>query len=249
MPGGRATDDSQGGAHPRLSIWQRMLVALPKLRHEGPKAPLGERLRDAVVKPVDPATAKKKVPDEPQTVEELEAAVRSADDKERLVGLIGAPFAAAIGILVINALISHDPPALLKNGHVNRLHTSVSVYHDLTVVLLALSVLMLVTAWWRKRLYLGIVMALYGLAIFNLHYWGFGVPFILAGAWFLVRAYRLQRDLGEATGEKPTRSGSPRRGRAGTNSARPRPNKRYTPPAAPPKRSPPAKPDGEKKAG
>ena len=39
------------------------------------------------------------------------------------------------------------------------------------------------------------VMALYGLAVFNLHYWGFGVPFILAGAWLLVRAYRLQRDL------------------------------------------------------
>ena len=31
----------------------------------------------------------------------------------------------------------------------------------------------------RKRLFLGIATALYGLAIFNLHYWGFGIPFIM----------------------------------------------------------------------
>jgi hypothetical protein len=87
------------------------------------------------------------------------------------------------------------------------------------------------------------------LAIFNLHYWGFGLPFILAGAWYLVRAYRLQRDLGVATGDKPARPGARRRGRGGTDTARPKPNKRYTPPAAPPKRSRPPKPDGEQKAG
>ena len=50
-------------------------------------------------------------------------------------------------------------------------------------MLLGLALLMLVTAWWRKRLFLGITMALYGLAIFNLHYWGFGIPYILAAAW------------------------------------------------------------------
>jgi hypothetical protein len=102
---------------------------------------------------------------------------------------------------VISALIANDPSALLKNGQVNRLHVSLSLYHDLGGVLLGLSVLMLVVAMLRKRLYLGIVMALYGLAVFNLHYWGFGVPFIMGGAWLLVRAYRLQRDLNEATGE------------------------------------------------
>ena len=42
--------------------------------------------------------------------------------------------------------------------------------------------------------------ALYGLAVFNLHWWGFGVPFVLVGAWYLVRAYRAQRALKEATG-------------------------------------------------
>jgi hypothetical protein len=107
---------------------------------------------------------------------------------------------------------------------------SVSTYHELLAVLLVLSVLMLVMAMLRKRLYLGMVTALYGLAVFNLHYWGFGVPFVMVGAWLLVRAYRLQR---------------PKKGRrrdvvgdGGTNgAARPQASKRYTPPSSPPKRS------------
>jgi hypothetical protein len=139
--------------------------------------------------------------DEARSIEELEASARSADDKERLVGLLGAPFAAAIGLLIIDALITNDPPALLKNGQVNRLHVSTSLYHELLIVLVVLSVAILVTAFFRKRLYLGIAMASYGLAVFNLHYWGFGIPYLLAGSWYLVRAYRIQRDLREATGD------------------------------------------------
>ena len=38
-------------------------------------------------------------------------------------------------------------------------------------------------------------MALYGLSIFNLHFWGFGVPYLLFGSWYLVRAYRLEQKL------------------------------------------------------
>ena len=60
---------------------------------------------------------------------------------------------------------------------------------------MALALVMLVTAWFRKRTFLGIAMALYGLSIFNLHYWGFGLPFIMGGAWYLVRAYRLSEKL------------------------------------------------------
>jgi len=103
-------------------------------------------------------------------------------------------------------------------------------------VLLGMAVLMLATAWFRKRLYLGMVMALYGLAIFNLRYWGFGVPFVLFGAWLLVRAYRTQRDYREATGAKPARQ--PARGRPGglAGRARPEPAKRYTAPSSRPKR-------------
>ena len=89
---------------------------------------------------------------------------------------------------------------------------------------------MLAMAWWRKRLFLGIVMALYGLTLFNLHWWGFGIPYILAGAWYLVRAYRLHEKLKLATAD------------GGTTRARPAtkrfqaPNKRYTPPTSrPPK--------------
>ena len=187
------------------------------------KEPLADRLKRVFLKPVDPEKVATATAAKPRTVEELESASKSADDKERLIGLLAAPFAAAIGILVISALISNDPAAHFKNGTVNKLHVNVTIYHDLLFVLLGLSVLMLVMAWFRKRMYLGIVMALYGLAIFNLHYWGFGVPFILVAAWLLVRAYRLQRDLKEATnGPRSTASGA----------LRPQASKRYTPPTS-----------------
>jgi hypothetical protein len=251
MPAGRESDDSEGAA-PKLSLTQRLLLALPRLKRDGGKAPLGSRLRDAMVRPVEPDAAKKaKAADQPMTIEELEDAVAFANDKERLTGLLLAPVAAAIGLLVIDDLISHDPAALKKNGRINTLHVSVSLYHELELVLLALAVAMLLTAYFRKRLYLGIVMALYGLAVFNLHYWGFGVPYILAGAWLLVRAYRFQRDLREATGTGPGRAGAPGRpGRGGGSGSGGRaPNKRYTPPRPPTKKRPPAKPDGEKRAG
>jgi hypothetical protein len=246
MPGRRQPEDSGGGVPTKLGLLQRLLVALPHVTRDADKAPLGDRLRSAVMKPVEPDTdAKSKAPSESLSVEELEAANRAADDKERLVGLLGAPFAAAIGIIVIGTLITNDPPALLKNGQVNKLHVNVGTYHSLELVLLALAFLMLATAWFRKRLLLGIVMALYGLAVFNLHYWGFGIPFILAAAWLLVRSYRLQRELREANGDVATGPGSRRSGRRASATA-PRPNKRYTPPAPSPKRSSPPKPHNEK---
>jgi hypothetical protein len=243
MPGG--DPDPEGDAPSRLGVWQRLLLALPRLRSGRDKPPLGERLRGAVLKPADPDAAPgAKQPDVPASVEELEASVKAADDKERLIGLLAAPIAAIIAITVISALISKDPAQYLKNGQVNKQYVSLSLYHSLTLVLLGLSVLMLAAAWFRKRMFLGMVMALYGLAIFNLHWWGFGIPFILGAAWLLVRAYRLQRDLREATAGGP---GS--RGRGGPNPAPPRPNKRYTPPTAQPKRPPTPKRDGEQRAG
>ena len=144
MPRSRDSDSSAEGDPLRRSLWQR--------------------LRAAIVKPVDPAEVSKVTPTaQPRSVDELEAAVKSADDKERLLGLVAAPFAAAIGFLVITTLIDHDPSAFLANGQANKLHVSVSLYHDLIGVLLVMSVLMLVLALRRKRLYLGMVMALYGL--------------------------------------------------------------------------------------
>ena len=226
----RVSDDD---VTPPMSAWQRLLAAI---RHPGgnpEKVPLGARLSSAVLKPADADAA----PDAgPTTVAELEEAVTHADDKERLVGLIAAPLAGMIGLLVTGNLMANDPKALLANGQVNPQHVNPSLYLSVGGVALALAVAMLVTAWFRKRLYLGIVMALYGLSIFNLHFWGFGVPFILAGAWFLVRAYRLQTKLKLAK-------------EAGPTTGRPQANKRYTPPTAPPGKAPRAKPGDERKAG
>jgi hypothetical protein len=191
----------------------------------GQKLPLGDRLKNALLKPVDPNAAPKQAPDRPETVEELEEAVKYADDKERLIGLTAAPLAAILAFAIISADISSDPAALLKNGQVNKLHTSVSTFHELLAVLLVLSVLMLIMAMFRKRLFLGIVTALYGLSVFNLHWWGFGVPYVLIGAWLLVRSYRLQRSLKEAAGGTGYRRG---RGSAPP----PGPSRRYTPPSS-----------------
>jgi hypothetical protein len=92
-------------------------------------------------------------------------------------------------------------------------------------VLLGLAVLILVSSMMRKRLFQGITLALYGLAVFNLRYWGFGIPFVLAGAWYLVRAYRLQQELKRAEAGSPGAS----RAKGVSSGPRPRANKRYTP--------------------
>ncbi len=248
MPGGR-DDDDIGGAPPRLSLRHRLLLSLPHLNRDTEKAPLGERFRNAVLKPVEPGTPERaKASDKPASVEELEDAVRYANDKERLMGLLLAPVAAAIGLVVISDRISKNPAQFLKSGKVNPQYVSVSLLHELELVLLGLALVMMLTAYLRKRLFLGISMALYGLAVFNLHYWGFGVPFLLLGAWLLVRSYRAQRDLREAGGDTPGRPGPRRRGGAAPKASKPQPNKRYTPRTAPPKRTPP-KPENEQKAG
>ena len=83
---------------------------------------------------------------------------------------------------------------------------------------------------------LGIVLALYGLSVFNLHYWGFGVPFLLIGSWYLVRTYRISQRL------KLAKSGETSAGGSGP-ARRAQPNKRYTPPTTGPAKAPkPIKP-------
>jgi uncharacterized membrane protein len=183
------------------------------------KEPLGSRLSNAFLKPPadgqgGPGTGTKYNGEVPETVPELEEAVARADDKERLIGLLAAPIAAALGLIITGTLINNDPKALLATGAVNKLHVNPTLYLELGAVALALSLVMMAMAYFRKRLYLGIAMALYGLSIFNLHFWGFGIPFILAGAWLLVRAYRFQQKLKEAN-TSPTASFE---------------SKRYTPP-------------------
>jgi hypothetical protein len=205
---------------------------------------LWERLSSAMVKP--PGEAKSDSPqivhgEYPTSVPELEALVKRADDRERVVGLIAAPIAAALGFIVSASLVANDPKALLSNGQLNHLHVNPSLYVELGAASVALALLMLLMAWLRKRLYLAITMALFGLSLFNLHFWGFGVPYIFAGSWLLVRAYRLQSKLKEAKAAAPTP------GRPGSNN-KAGSNKRYTPPT-PPRRPAKPKPDGERRAG
>jgi hypothetical protein len=178
---------------------------------------LGDRLRAALLKPAEPSEQPE--PDT-RTLEELRAAERYADDKERLIGLVVAPLAAAVSLFIANYLIAHDPAAYLRNGQVNPLHASVATYHVLELVLLGLSLGMLAAAWYRRRLLMGMAMALFGLGVFNLHYWGFGVPFLVVGSWYLVRAYRAHQAVRAAAGPGGT-----------SGAARPKANKRYTPPA------------------
>ncbi|HEX3840010.1 MAG TPA: hypothetical protein VHU85_04375 [Acidimicrobiales bacterium] len=183
------------------------------------KEPLSSRLSAAFLKPPaagqgGPGTGTRYNGGLPETVSELEEAVARADDKERLVGLLAAPIAAALGLIITGTLINNDPKALLASGAINKLHVNPTLYLELGAVALALSLVMMAMAYFRKRVYLGIAMALYGLSIFNLHFWGFGIPFILAGAWFLVRAYRFQQKLKEAN----------------TSSTATFESKRYTPP-------------------
>ena len=227
MPGSDL-DPADGNVPPKTSAWQRLL--------------------NTMVKPADPerdvrGSAIETGADGPTTVAELEDAVRRADDKERLIGLLAAPIAAMIGLLVTGSRLANDPKATLANGQLNKLHVSPSLYVEFGAIAIGLGVVMLVMAWYRKRLYLGMTMALYGLSLFNLHYWGFGVPYIMFGSWYLVRAYRLQSKLKLA---KAAEGGGP--GVAGPG-VRPAQSKRYTPPTAPPGKSPKPKPGNQRKAG
>jgi hypothetical protein len=186
------------------------------------KPSLSERLTRLIVKA---DTRPEREEDEgPQTVQELEDLSRGLDDKERLIGLAAAPLAGIIAILVVSSY-----------GSKGATHAT-SVDSSLFLVLFGLAIVTLGCAWFKKRLLLGIVLALYGLSVFNLHYWGFGVPFLLIGSWYLVRTYRIQQKL------KLAKGGDVATGGTGTARQAP-PSKRYTPPTTGPAKAPkPAKP-------
>jgi hypothetical protein len=93
-------------------------------------------------------------------------------------------------------------------------------------------------------------MALFGLGIFNLHYWGFGVPFLMGGR--LVSRAGLAVAVEVEAWPVGLRSSSygPPNSRVSSNrlpsagGVLPRPNKRYTPPTEKLKRPSKAKPEG-----
>jgi hypothetical protein len=186
------------------------------------------------------ATGKRSDIDQPTTIDEIEALSKRANDKERLVGLLVAPVAAGIGFLVTASLVANDPKALYANGQPNPHHGNPSVYFQFGLLSMALAIAMLAMAWFRKRTFLGIASAMYGLSLFNLHYWGFGVPFIMIGSWYLVRAYRLSEKLKRAKADGITGTGP-------SMAAKPLPSKRYTPPPA--RRTPKSRPGKGIEAG
>jgi hypothetical protein len=204
MPRNKDSDDSGGDPPPKKpSLWMRF--------------------QTAIVKPDDPDSPKGKASEPELSKEELEALIARADDKERNIGLIAAPVGAIVSLFISSDLIHHAQ----QTGQ------STSVYVTLTFVLLGMAVLLLLTSWLRKRLFMGVLLALFGLGIFNLRYWGFGVPFLIAGAWYLVRAWRLQAKLKLAGGSSGSSYGPPNSKVNRLPSAGgvlPRPNKRYTPP-------------------
>jgi hypothetical protein len=220
MPTAVGPEGSAGDASPKLSLRHRLLSFSHNNSRQA-KPPVLDRLRAAVMNPNAQDAAAPRGAYE-LSGEELEIEERRANDKERAIGLLAGPLATIISFAVIHDLVSHDPSALLPDGAINHQHVNVSTYTDLFWVLIILSFGITGMALWRKRLYLGIVTSLYGLAIFNLHYWGFGVPFVMVGAWYLVRAYRLHRNLKESTADGPSPSVTTRR---------PSANKRYTPPS------------------
>jgi hypothetical protein len=200
-----------------------------------PKLTFFERLRYTMVKPDDDGNVKAEEPVLSRA--ELEATIARANDKERNIGLVAAPVGAIVALFISADLIHHAQ----QTGQ------STSTYQTLTFVLLGMAALILVASWLRKRLILGIVMALFGLGIFNLRYWGFGVPFLLGGSWYLVRAWRLNSKL-KLAGGGSGRSYGPPNSKVSPNrlpsagGVLPRPNKRYTPPTEKVKRSSRSKP-------
>ena len=192
--------DELGDAAPRPGLLHRLL-------HGRDDLAVGDRFRAAVLKPADPEPGEAPDPDR-RSVEELRNAERYADDSERFLGLMAAPLAAAIGFFVANYLIEHDPPATLSDGQPNKLHGSITTYHTLELVLLGPGLRDVGDGLVPQALFLGMAMALYGLGVFNLHYWGFGVPFLLAGAWLLVRAYRAHQAVRTARARVEASGGS-----------------------------------------
>jgi hypothetical protein len=194
-------------------------LRLPRLNSGQPKPRLVDRLRNAALKPEDPEAVARSRGAYELSGEELEIEAKRANDKERAIGLLAGPLATIITFLVVHDLVIHDPAARLSDGAVNKLHVNVSTYSDLFIVLIILSFGISAMALWRKRLFMGILASMFGLAIFNLHYWGFGVPFVMVGAWYLVRTYRLHRNLKQSTEVELSATSGP------TSS------KRYTPPS------------------
>ena len=179
---------------------------------------LWERLKYSMVRPDD--DPKEEEVEEIRPVEEIEADIARSNDKERAIGLVAAPVAALIGLIISSASINY------AKTH----DQSVSVYDKLTYVLLGLALLVLITSLVAQAPLPG-------------HHPGALWPGDLPAPLHLLRLRRplpvgrrlvSGAGLPSATGAQAGRGGRPRRAAAKGNTAaapRPRRNKRYTPPS------------------
>jgi len=215
--------------------------------------------------------------DLPQTTAEHRARINQIDAMERRVGYAGAALAAVLAVVVA---VANSPNRLVdatkSHGHLactagyKLLHTSSgfecqemrSTWVIALVVPLVLALAILITVRIGRRAPLAFTILITGVASPGIE---FAVPFLIAGGWLILRAWRTQR-YGAPTArapipgyEPPSRRTSPRaspraagtsaggptgaRGRgkqtaAGARRA-PEPSKRYTPKAPKRKRPPP----------
>jgi hypothetical protein len=248
MRADRGPENGEGDAPPKLNVGQRLLLRVPRIKRSSEaKQPISDWARRNFMKPEDP-DQKPKADETPEDVDELQDLVKYANDKERAIGLITAPIGAAIAFVVVHVLIQNDPAHYLKGGVLNSHYVNPSTYDDVFLVVIALAIGVLVSSLLRKRLFMGIFSAMFGLAIFNMHYWGFGIPFIMVGAWYLVRTFRLQRALREATGELSGYAARANANRASRATPAPSANKRYTPRATTSNRALKGRPVNQKRA-
>src|SRR6202020_3450901 len=85
MPSSPVARDPEGDDAPRMTFW--------------------ERLKYSMVRPAD--DPKEKEVQEIRPVEEIQADIARSNDKERAIGLVAAPVAAFIGLLIGDASVNY----------------------------------------------------------------------------------------------------------------------------------------------
>jgi hypothetical protein len=192
-------------------------------------------------------------------------AVTYLDPLERKIGLVGAALAAAIALTNTLPYVLHPNTPVSqtvspKKGHTcgvagftydkatgkcnGQLPYSLSHWTWVLVILLAFAVALLIAVRVGRRAPLGFAFLMSGLA-FDSQVGIYGLPFIAAGGWLLIRSWRVQRYGSTAApkrGEKPQRPPprEPRKKKGEPPPGRPTPvaSKRYTPKAVKKKRPP-----------
>ncbi|MHB8437671.1 MAG: hypothetical protein ACYDD4_00705 [Acidimicrobiales bacterium] len=258
---------------PKLTLGQRLLTALPNLDRSRPStastAPTEDRAKseasegdntdevvtpDAVIAPGGstasrsrtraPATGVRPNPYAEWSPQELKAAMRTLNDRERTLPMLLGPVIAALDF-ALTAVTLHNNPALHHKGHADP--GSILAIGIGTAVL---ALLVSVSAFFRRRSF----------TIFALLFCGLGGGYITllpawgTAFWLFTRFNRMQKTLVSKTGgvqgarqrnaeaRQKARSRSAervaqRRGSKEAASSAPTTSKRYTPPK--PTRTPP----------